>query len=229
MHPYSESHAASIDALASRTCPGPGMTVTGTSSLPVEMIPTTGFFATVTIAQPHAASTPASCGVSRRARPEDDLTFFKILVPQQDILTMGNRFFDKDGIAGLLGIFHHHGRIGTFREDAPGWYVRTLAVPQDQLRVACSHCDPSHVLEQGGDASPAPVVSDERTAYPSTTERSNPGISVSAATGAASTRPADCSTGTVSVAVTGAIFTTSPDRIRHGNNMQEPVHLKQPG
>ena len=58
------SQAASIDALASLTCPAAGTAVTGTSSLPVEMIPTTGFFATGTSAQPHAARTPASCGES---------------------------------------------------------------------------------------------------------------------------------------------------------------------
>ena len=86
-----------------------------------------------------------------RARAEDDLAFFKILVPQQDILTMGNRFFDQDCIAGLLGIFHHHGCIGTFRQDAPGRDVDALPVPDDRS-LSCSFPSPPvpHALEQGG-------------------------------------------------------------------------------
>ena len=50
-----------------------------------------------------------------------------------------------------------------------------------------------------GDRSLAPMVSSARTAKPSTLARSNPGASISATTGRASTRPNACANGTVSL------------------------------
>ena len=64
--PASSTSARSMVELTSRTCPSPGVSATGTSSSPVEMIPTTGLRHTVTAAAPRAASAPISWLASRR-------------------------------------------------------------------------------------------------------------------------------------------------------------------
>ena len=92
---------------------------------------------------------------------------------------MGNRFFYENFLTDLLSMFNHDHRISTFGKDSSGRNVNTFPgwmwVPADA---------PIATLPRRGKiegmVSLEPVVSADRTAYPSTTDLVKPGISPSA-------------------------------------------------
>jgi len=79
-----------------------------------------------------------------------------------------------------------------------------------------------------GIESPAPVVSFARTAYPSTTERSNPGISPALTTSAQRTRPVAFPARDLLSGRPRGDPGSGTDCLGDRNDLQKPAHAKQP-
>ena len=173
------------------------------------MMPTTGFLATRTLAHPHAARTPASCGVSLLPERKTISPFLKSSSRSRTFSPWETGFFIRI-VSPASSVYSTMTAASAPSGSTPpvGMYVHSV-LPIERF-VSCFPITtrPTH-RRRAGTESLAPVVSADRTAYPSTTDRSNPGISVSATTAEASTRHADRSTGTVSVLLAGAIFSAA--------------------
>ena len=125
----------------SRTWPGCTGWSGGTTSSPVEMMPTTGGTATAISVMPSASSPPTSCGTQAMARRQDRLALADIFADLNDVLSFGDGLHDLDArLVDALRILDHDHGIGARGHHATGMNDGRLTDTDfDGCRLAHGH------------------------------------------------------------------------------------------